>query len=129
MTTPPKAIQALVLNACLWWEGQGKPVPLFTITWRRSKGYRQSSGRAFTPANGRYHLVVTAGTHRLDQKLVVLHELGHILTGPGHTPTFWDNAWALYRWAKLPMTYCKEREGPYKVEALRAYARSRGKRI
>lgn len=44
-----------------------------------------------------------------------------------HTPEFWDTAWELFRWAKLPIRYCKEREGEYRKGSIAAYHRSKNK--
>lgn len=72
----------------------------------------------------RDRIVVTAGASRLDAKLVLLHELAHHVTKAWHTPAFWDVAWKLYRWAKLPILYVKRREGHYRKGALVAYRRN-----
>ena len=91
------------------------------LRWRRSRGHTFSSGKAFY-ATGR--VVITAGTDRRDQKLVVLHELAHWLLKEGHTSRFWDKAWEFYRRYKVPILYAKQREGIYRKGALVAYRRS-----
>ena len=77
------------------------------------------------------HISIVAGNNRIDARLVLLHELAHWVLPrygsaqfyghEGHTPEFWDIAWMLYRWNKLPINYCKQREGEYRKEALIAY--------
>mgnify|MGYP001595901362 FL=1 len=118
MAAPPKWAQSLCLDALTWWERQGHTTPNPSLTWRRGSS-RQSSGRANDKS-----IVVTAGTYRTDAKMVLLHEMAHTFTGVGHTDLFWDTAWALYRWAKLPIRYCRTREGTYRRGSLAAYARS-----
>ena len=71
-------------------------------------------------------VTVTAGSDWKDAKLVFLHEMAHAMTpGHNHDKVFWDCAFRLYRWAKLPMLYCRKREMSYKKGALFAYRRGR----
>ena len=146
----PKWAERLVLEALVYLEGQGYKPPVPTITWRKGNSHC-SSGRAI----GKERIVVTAGKDRTDAKLVVLHELAHLVTEPEpqywnierakkqgwmfpeeptkpivvrriyHTDKFWDIAWQLYRWAKLPIRYCQRREYAYKAGAQVAYRRMR----
>lgn len=118
MSNPPKWAQDLTLDALLF--ARSNRVP--TLVWRRSKGHKSSSGHT-----DHYYtkIVITAGSNRTDQKLLLLHELAHFITRNSHTPKFWDMAWKLYRWAKLPMRHCKAREFEYKAEAKAAYIRQR----
>jgi len=118
VTTPPAWAQDLTLKALLWWERQGKTAPLFDLRWRHCNRPRSSgTARIIAP----HWIVVRAGKSRLDAKLCLLHEIAHQLTNDGHTPEFWDVAWQLYRWAKLPMRYCIEREQYYRKGAMIAY--------
>ena len=121
MKPAPKWAQDLTLKALLWWESQGNTIPNPTLTWRHGS-HRLSSGRAWTDK-----IVITAGKNRTDQKLVLLHEIAHTLLPMGnhHSTVFWDTAWALYRWAKLPVRYCVNREKTYKVGAMVAYRRNK----
>ncbi len=145
MATAPQWAQDLVLDTWLYWQKAhafenfgtwDKPLPV--IDWRnthRRGTYfkfakpKKSSGRAWNkqalvPED---RIVVTAGSERLDQRVVLLHELAHILSpvGEHHGSHFWDVAWELYRWAKIPIRYAKTREGNYRKGALVAYSRSR----
>lgn len=89
------------------------------LSWRRSKAHRTSSGLA--GGRGPRTIHVTAGTERRDQRLVLLHEIAHILTPKEHHgPEFWRVAWELFdRYApNIPRRYILEREGDYRVEAL-----------
>jgi len=116
---PPKWAQDLLLDALTWWESQGNDIPNITLTWRRGQ-QSWSSGRAFCD-----RIVVTAGSDRIDTKVVLLHETAHVLNpGVHHGARFWDTAWTLYRWARLPVRYCRQREHEYRGATL-AYARSR----
>ena len=95
-----------------------------TLIWRRSKRNKQSSGRTYIVKRpGR--IVITAGTLRRDQRLVLLHELAHHVTLELHTPTFWAKAWELYRRYQVPIRYALQREGTYRKGAAIAYQRSR----
>lgn len=95
------------------------------LCWRRgSNGL--SSGRTFSTSR---RIVVTAGRGRTDQKLVLLHELAHILTPKeNHSPKFWDKAWTLYQRYGVPMAYAQKREFVYKAGARASYKRIIGKR-
>lgn len=94
------------------------------LTWRRRTG-ECSSGCTWSDQR---KVTINAGTSRQDQKLVVLHELAHILTGNAHTPKMWDCAWELYRDYGVNLTYAQKREFAYKAEARKAYKRIIGKR-
>ena len=126
MAAPPKWAQDLALDAAVWWESKGNRVTTFALQWHRHQR-RNSSGTWHLVGS---RIILHGGRNRLDAKLVLLHELAHVLTttvdkdhGWDHSPTFWDTAWSLYRWAKLPMKYCKLREFTYRKEAKASYAR------
>lgn len=87
----------------------------------------QSSGRAhYGTDDGKPHIVVTTGTDRRDQRLVLLHELAHILTPKAHHgPAFWDQAWSLYRRYGVPIRYAQKREYGYRKGARAGYQRTR----
>lgn len=74
----PKTMQELILNAYLYLETKGYKVDLPEITWRKSSYHNLSSGHA----HGKTHITVTAGSNRIDQKLVILHEIAHTVTEP-----------------------------------------------
>lgn len=111
------------------------------IQWRKSR--KRKWRHIVRPANktsggttqcfGRYldtcavaRISITAGTDWKDAKMVFLHEMAHAMTpGHSHDRVFWDKAFELYRWAKLPMLYCRKREMNYKKGALAAYRRNR----
>lgn len=136
MTTPKWATE---LMAKVLEEEQAAPV---TLVWRRSKTHRiwlyrhddwprrRTSDGASEQSSGHAHpkerrIVVTAGSSRRDQKLVLLHELAHILTDHHHAACFWDKAWELYRRYGVPIRYAQKREYAYRKEARAAYLRSR----
>ncbi len=150
MNTPEWA-QDLIIDAMLYLESKGFQSNLPDIKWRHRTGFH-SSGHA-----GKAHITLSAGTNRIDQKLVLLHELAHTVTEAEvkyldidkakkrgwhfpseilagrplisryiyHTDKFWDTAWSLYRWAKLPIRYCLNREREYRVGAVAAYRRNK----
>lgn len=140
MTAPPKWAQDLTLKALLWWESKGNVVTVVPeLVWRRGSKFCSSGNTRFD--NSR--ITVTAGRSRLDQKLVLLHEIAHSILPTetvgvkkswsnyrgikhlSHTDLFWDTAWELYRWAKLPVRYCLKREKNYRAGASVAYRRNR----
>lgn len=135
MATMPQWAQELLINACLQMGKEDLPA----VTWRRTGArvqrerygvvvkyppHQMTSGYAFVSEN---RIVITAGTDRGDQKRALLHELAHLLrpVGEHHSAAFWDTAWSLYRWAKLPIRATAKREGEYRKGATLAYARSR----
>lgn len=91
------------------------------ITWRRK---RRNPARIDPSSSGRYmtnehRVVITAGTGRTDQKLVLLHEFAHALTPrEHHGEAFWHEAWALYRRFGLTK-YALKREAKYREAATR----------
>lgn len=145
----PKWAEKLILDALVYLEEQGHSVTVPQVTWRHRQGV-QSSGCV----NGKQRMIITAGRDRTDAKLVVLHEVAHTVTDTepvywdiekakkhgwifpqeptkpiairnvSHTDRFWDIAWQLYRWAKLPIRYCQRREYEYKAGAQAAYRRN-----
>jgi len=145
----PKWAERLVLNALIYLEESGYKVPTPKIIWRRGRS-SFSSGHAHPPDE----ITITAGKNRIDAKLVLLHELAHTVAGNkpvyldveraikqgwrfvheptepliigtrSHTSEFWDIAWKLYRWAKLPIRYCQQREYSYRKGAAVAYRRN-----
>ncbi|MDP2684760.1 MAG: hypothetical protein Q8P20_07040 [bacterium] len=113
----PKWAQELTLKACIWWEKQGHATEIPDIMWKHSKYSKQSSGKCYSDS-----ISITSGTDRKDAKLVVLHELAHWFNpAEHHGLAFWQTAWELYKWAGLPINYCKRREYPYKKTAKLAY--------
>lgn len=143
MNTPPKWAQELLIDACLFLGVNDLP----ELKWKH-RPWPQSSGSC-----GKTKITVRAGKDRTDAKLVLLHEIAHFVTpeekqemtlkgdwfgGEGkrvenprvtrrlyHTDSFWDTAWRLFRWAKIPIRYALEREGNYKTGAIAAYKRGR----
>lgn len=118
MASPPKWAAALITRVCA---DHGVPEP--AVTWRRSRRSLNSSGRYFwDPAR----IVVTAGRSREDQRLVLLHELGHHLAPKGdtHTEAFWRIAWRLFRAYGVRLAHALDREGDYRKAALSVAAAS-----
>ena len=96
------------------------------LDWRRSAKGEESSGTAYPSVR---RIVVTAGSSRKDAKLVLLHELAHILTPKhNHDATYWDKAWELYRDYGVNLVYAQKREFTYKAGARAGYKRIIGKR-
>lgn len=148
----PKWAETLLLNALVYLEEHGHNVTTPILKCYRGWRY-ESSGRTF----GKERIHLTIGKDRTDAKLVLLHEVAHTVTESepqywnierakkqgwifpkeperpiiirniSHTSKFWDIAWELYRWAKLPIRYCQQREYHYKVGAQVAYKRNRRK--
>lgn len=105
----PKWVERLVTEVCTE-AGADEP----TVTWRRSRDAVLSSGRHL-PSDHR--IVVTAGSDRRDQRLVVLHELAHHLTpGVRHGDVFWAVAWRLYQ-QYGNAAYALKREAGYRANA------------
>ncbi len=67
-----------------------------------------------------------AGTDKVDQKIVLLHELAHWVNPQvaAHTAQFWDLAWVLFRQYRLPVQRTLVREGNYRRGALAAARRA-----
>lgn len=88
-----------------------------TLAWRKSKIATLSTGR-YSP--GKNHIVVTAGSDRIDQKVVLLHELAHALTPKHiHDKTFWTCFWMLVKWhGKLNLLAVMHRELRYKTTSI-----------
>lgn len=128
MIQTPVWAQKLVSDAIKWYTKQEHvkaKAPGFI--WRHRIGLN-SSGHTRLREN---QIFITAGRNRVDLKLCILHELAHCLApreAQFHTVAFWDITWKLIRWAKLPIRYCKQREGEYKKGALVAYRRGRCKK-
>jgi hypothetical protein len=90
------------------------------IKWRHRPHY-QSTGTCYEE-----FIVITAGTERKDCKLVLLHELAHwVHPEEHHSAAFWDTCLDLFQWAKLPVRYCKKREGEYMKGSIAAYHRAK----
>jgi predicted SprT family Zn-dependent metalloprotease len=90
------------------------------IVWRRTKK-RYSTGRAWPDSN---EIHINAGFSRIDARMVLLHELVHLKHSEvGHTAKYWDDCWRMYRWDKLPMKHCYQREIAYRKGAAKAYKR------
>ena len=116
MRNTPKWAQLLVERV---WRDEGRSGQLPAVNWRRSSLY-SSSGTAWPSKN---RLTINAGRGRHDHKLVLLHELAHLLTTHKHSSAFWDKAWELFRRYGVSVKYAKEREGTYRAGALIAYRR------
>jgi len=150
MKTSPKWAQDLLINAILYLQSKGYKAELPELNWRHSK-YTYSSGHC-NKTEGK--ITITAGKLRVDQKLVLLHEIAHIATDTEvkylnierakkrgwhfcnesgqivskrmhHTDSFWNTAWLLYRWAKLPIKFCLSREQDYRKGAAVAYRKNK----
>ncbi len=120
----PQWAQDLVLAAILYLQSVSDLRPeLPRILWRNApkncKVKRKWSSGICRPS----HITIVVGTDRKDCKLIILHELAHWVLPRDqiHSPHFWDLAWQLYREFRLPIRYCKWREGEYRKGALVAY--------
>ncbi len=134
---PPKWSQDLIHSAVGYLQSKGYKCREPIIEWH-DKSYRQfSSGVCYHD-----HISINAGYDKRDCKLVILHELAHwalpltrdwlipvhFLGHEGHTSEFWDTAWKLYLWARLPEIYCLQREGNYRKGAENAYYKTLNRR-
>ena len=115
-----------------------KPV----LNWRDSKRSVWSSGQAWHPSkkayyrykdnrttNGwdykrvkytaRYKITITAGSQSQDQRLVLLHELAHVICpkNVNHGAVFWRKAWELYKRYGVDLEYALNREKGYRKES------------
>ena len=88
---------------------------------------KYSGGVAYVKDN---KIVITAGKDRKDQKLVLLHELAHMISPPEeyHGRIFWETAWKLYRQYKVPLRYAYKREGEYRTLSKVIYRQLRNSR-
>lgn len=75
-------------------------LPEIQVNWRvwRGPGNLQTSGVA---SPRKYRIGITAGSDEQDQRVMLLHELGHIVVGSGHAhDDVWrsvvDELWARY---------------------------------
>lgn len=118
MTKLPAWAEDLAAEVTAKYGGDKPPI---AINWRRSRDNAKSTGRARFD-----RIVVTAGSERRDQRLVLLHELAHWIVGPEcwHDATFWDMAWKLYREYNVPSRYALDRESRYRAEAVNAALRA-----
>lgn len=132
MKTPNWA-QDLILDASLYLQSIGYKAELPDIHWRNAPRGRWLGVKRKTSSGICYakHITIVAGRDHMDCKLTILHELAHWalpttdrIGHEAHTPHFWNIAWQLYREFKLPIRYCKEREGNYMKGALVAYRKS-----
>lgn len=109
------------------------PRVLAQIEAHPPKAPSSSGGRCMRPnlahPNGR--IIVTAGTDRKDQRLVLLHELAHWLrpVGESHSSAFWDQAFELYQRYGVSIKYATERESRYRVGAAKAIERLTGRTV
>lgn len=122
-----------------WWkleDGANTTANYRVIRYRRPRrANRYSSGRC-----GSFRLHLTAGTDVTDQKLVLLHELGHWLGFRGiggakhHNDAFWALAFDLYERfgpaqgfgdPAFDMAYAHDRERDYRKGAVKEAARRR----
>ena len=143
----PKWAQDLTIAAILYLQSKGIKAELPELTWRHGTA-NQSSGRAIgksrivvTAGKNRadaklvlLHEIAHTVTESKPQYWNIERAKKNGWIFPNgepekpvvsrmvcHTPEFWETAWDLYRWAKLPIRYCKQREGNYKRGALVAY--------
>ena len=118
---PPDWAFNLLQSAAAWWQCQGHAVEAPRMLWAHNSRSERSMGVAFPLSQ---IMLVIAGESHLDAQLTLLHELAHCLVPPkeGHGRRFWRTAWAFFQWANLPMDYCEERQGHYKL-ALAEYRR------
>ena len=124
MARTPKWASELTARVCA-----AHHVPAPEIRWRKRRKRvvgsvtyppsESSSGSAYTTQN---RVAIRAGSSRRDQKLVLLHELAHILCPKHHhDQVFWAKAWELYRTYKVPVRCAQRREFGYKRGARTAY--------
>lgn len=123
----PKWAEWLAWSAVDYWNGsvQDKkqpPRPYPRLVWKHGRG----SGACWS--NGTI-VIRSNGHHRYD-RMTLLHEVAHHLVGchHAHDATFWDAAWRLYRWARLPLLWVLERQASYRAGAIRGYERVCGRR-
>ena len=129
----PKWAQVLILDAMIYLESKGYQSDLPDIKWRQSHtawNFKTDKPALRNNSSGvcyEKYITIVQGKDRTDNKLVILHELAHwvLLYHEGLTPRFWDLAWDLYRWAKLPVRYCLSREKEYRKGAIVAYHNNR----
>lgn len=121
MSKPPLWAQRIVTDVCAA-ENIEEP----EVNWRRSRTNYWSSGQA-----SRRHMTITAGTERKDQRLVLLHELSHVILmqqsnhDGHHPPELFAKVFELV-WKYGPnIKWAKEREFSYRVAAKAGYKQYR----
>jgi hypothetical protein len=120
------------MNAPIWVERIIKEVARSArrsrpdLRWRQTRRRRSSGCATDELDTNRDTIAIVAGRDAIDQRLVLCHELAHWLIGPekGHSISFWNKAWRLYRRYRVPIHYALAREGEY-VGAILAYEKSR----
>jgi hypothetical protein len=124
-SSPPEWAYKLVKEASNY---LGVDCPFFR-SWRQTDN-EYTSGNAYINPNS---IAIQAGTSRLDLKLALLHEVVHLKLQGGycerngrHSVKFYDTAWELFRWAKIPISYCLKVESRVDINAAVSYFRSLG---
>ena len=115
MALPPTWAHKLLIRVTRDAQRRDRP----RLKWRRHNRHLSSGWCHMATGT----IMIHAGTAHRDQKLVLLHELAHWLVRAGHTTTFWDTAFALYRRYKVPMRYAFKSEKHAK-KARAAYRRN-----
>ena len=93
------------------------------IRWRYNRtGKTFSSGRtvyvAGSDLSGTY-VTVTAGSNTMDEIVVFIHEMAHVVVGhgEGHSYYYWQTAYRLFQRFDLPFAYCYYRSSTYRDTA------------
>jgi hypothetical protein len=107
-------------------EHHGAALGVPALRWRRRRG-PGSTGRCVLPQARAPQgwIAISAGSDRLEQRHVLLHELAHWLLprAAHHGPAFYDLAWRLWAAYGIPPERALRREVPYRAEAARAALR------
>lgn len=90
---------------------------VYNLQWSRSRVHQHTSGKAWG-----FTVRVVAGSDRTDQRVVLLHEVAHVVAGchHHHDREMYRVAWRLWRtYAKtVPVKYIFDREGTYRATCL-----------
>ena len=138
MAQIPQWANDYIINACLYLESKGYKLELPKVAWRKPKVRiwdldtntvkNKVSRKASSGVCYKDHITICAGSHRVDCKMVILHELAHWVNPEiHHSAKFWDTAWDLYRHFKLPVRYVNNREKHYRKGSVIAYRKSKDK--
>lgn len=83
------------------------------INWKEVRRYH-TNGRAFLDE---YIIDIYAGWDKIDAKIILVHEMAHLISQEGHNEVFWRTFWDMARKYHLPMERTKIRMEEYKKRA------------
>jgi hypothetical protein len=109
-------------------EGSFRRISTYWIEWYKEPDHSKSWGDCWSNYRG-YRIRIHAGTSGKDLKMVLLHEVAHMIAGNSehHSEKFWEVAFRLYKEIGISLSYAISREKDYKMTALVGYHKALGK--